>query len=411
LAILSPFFQSIRGDILKTLEGDPMKNAFAALAAFILILTAHSALAAEVGYINILNGQLPEEAFLIDRQGESIAPDEVSTSLEEGDVVKPSPGSDLLFTPADVSCPPVVVTENFVAGPCVKAQEGLDDLVYDYIDGEFMAAPAEEVGLYATRGYPAQKAFTLPLRAIKLFAQTPELAESLGKNPFWSFVNRQSQADLVVSGTPASVTISKPSGEEPMDFRLPADDLRLKRALMARINYETISALKSTSEWPAGLTWKVELFTLSQYGSVNYGGRKWQPTETISVVSSATRRFKVPKSCLLMFGLENKSSTPLYAYLASYSDQGQVLLALPPENSAAFPNRIPAGGSLDLSKIYLELGAPVERVRLIVSERPLNMSQFSQDSLEAPKSTKPVALRPISEGDWQTAQLVFLLDQ
>jgi hypothetical protein len=364
---------------------------------------------AGVGYVNILNGQIPSEAFAVERQGKTIIPEGVYTILEEGDVVKPSPGAALLFTPDDTACPAVEIGEVFTASACPGVATDLADLAYDFISDEFMAAPLEEVGMFATRGAEDTTPFTLPPLGARLLVESAALAESLGRSPLLTMVDDKARADFLITGSGADVTLSSPDGGEAASFTLPADETALRRAVLARLNLKTMADLHAEGPWPDGFSLIVEALTTDEAGALEYDGRKWAPSSTTVVSSASPQRVAVPRTCLLRFAFENKGAKPYYAYLVNFTDEGQVLPVLPPEGAAQIPNLIHAGQSLRLPQLNLELGAPVENVRLIVSERPLDLSQFTQDGLEAPKTGKPARMRPIAPNAWQTALVVFTL--
>ena len=390
-------------------SGFAMKNSIHAFIILLIMLFTKGALAVEVGYVNIINGQIPAEAFVIERQGAALKPDGVYTNLEEGDVVKPLPGAALLYTPNDTSCPSVDIKGEFVASGCAGGDMSMTDVAFDLLVDEFMAAPLEKVGMYATRGAADNTAFTLPPRALRLFLESPDLIDSFGQIPFISVAKDKSEADLLVSGNAAQVTLSNPDGGRSATFNLPADEAKLRWAVLARLNLATLASLEAFGPWPEGLSWSVEVLTASEAGSLDYDGRRWSPIETVKVGAPLVERVDVSEPCLLRFAFDNKGEKSYYAYLANYTDEGQVLLALPPEAAGTVPNLVPAGGSLELPQIFLELGAPVESVRLIVSERPLDLSQFPQDGLDSPSNSKPIRMRPIARDVWQTALVVFTL--
>jgi hypothetical protein len=376
---------------------------------FLLMMSSNGAvLATPVGYVNILNGQIPSEAFAIERGGESMLPREAYTVLEDGDTVKPSPGASLLFTPDDASCPVVEIEGVFTASACPGSEAGLKDLAYDYISGEFMAAPLEEVGLFATRGAGGATVFTLPPQALRVFVEPSGLSGALRRSSFIAVASRAEEADALITGTDSSAALANYDGSGVMSLALPADNAKLRRAILGRANLKAMRALTAPGQWPDGLVWTVEVLAASEDGEVEHDGRKWASARTLAVAGPGLADpVDVPEECLLRFSFDNQSAKPYYAYLVNFTDEGQVLLVLPPDSSGRIPNLVPAGQELSLPQISLELGAPVEYVRLIVSERPLDLSQFAQDSLDGPALSGPARVRPVPRDAWQTALAVF----
>jgi hypothetical protein len=368
-------------------------------------------MASSVGYVNILNGQIPSEAFIIERQGTVVVPEEAYTTLEDGDTVRPAPGAALLFTPDNTSCAPVDIQDVFVASTCPRPDSGLMDLAYDFVSSEFMAAPLEEVGMFATRGASDNVVFTLPPQSLRVYVEPAGLAGSLGKNPFIAVFDQKAGAELLITGTDSSVTLANADGGAALNMALPADDAKLRRAVLGRLNLKAMRGLTAPGQWPEGLTWSVEVLAGGPGGEVDFDGRKWTSARTLTVTGPGSAEpVEVPGESLLRFSIDNQGSKPYYAYLVNFTDEGQVLPVLPPDTSGQVPNLVHAGKTLALPQISLELGAPVEYVRLIVSERPLDLSQFTQDSLDDPSVAKPVRLRPVPKDAWQTALAVFRLN-
>jgi hypothetical protein len=362
---------------------------------------------AEVGYVNILNGIAPDKAFVLERQGRILTPESVQTNLEEGDKVIPSPDVLLLFTPLDAACESVEIKDKFTASACPPAESGIIDAAYDFVTNEFLAAPQESVGTFATRGAGGKRVNSLSPRVLRLFIEDPALRESFKKTPFIALTDRESEAEVRVLGQ-RQVLLLSPGRMEGPRFHLPAEEAALRQALLNRINFTTIADLSSPGPWPS-FEWIVNIHTPADNGHLEYDGRKWLLAKTIQVQDSRTEALSVPTPCLLTFALRNTGETPYYAYLVNYTPEGQLLPLLPNPEAPQFPNLIPVGEKLDLKHILLELGAAREFVRLIISQNPLDLNQFNQEGLNSPAASnaKPARLRPAPVGSWHTLAQTF----
>jgi hypothetical protein len=365
--------------------------------------------AAEVGYVNILNGVEPAKAFVVERQGQTITPEGVYTNLEEGDLVKPSAEALLLFTPTDTACEAVEITGEFAATACPPPSGGLKDAAYDFVADEFMAAPSESVGVFATRGAKEKRVYSLPPQALRLFVESPALAESLKKTPFVALTADKAKAEALILGQD-EVRLLTPGESDGPRFRLPAEGAALRQALLRRIHFKAMTDLSSPGPWPA-VEWSVNIHAPAENGPLDYDGRKWGLVQTVKAAEGQPAPISVKEPCLLTFKIANRSDKPYYAYLVNYTGEGQVLPFLPPSELPQMPNLAAAGATLSLDGIFLELGAPQEFVRLILSENPLDLRAFSQESLDqaAGQTAAPTRLRPAPAGSWFTAARVFEL--
>lgn len=365
---------------------------------------------AEVGYVNILNGIEPAKAFVVERQGQSITPEGVYTDLEEGDVVKPAAEALLLFTPLDAACEAVEIEGQFTVSACPAAPGGLKDAAYDFVTNEFMAAPSESVGVFATRGVGDKRLYSLPPQALRLFIESPDLAESMKKTPFVALTTNKAEAEALILGQGSVQLLS--SGESGgRRFQLPAEGAALRQALLRRINFKTMAALASPGPWPA-VEWRINIHAPDANGPTDYDGQKWSLVQTMKAADSENKPIAVQAPCALTFNLVNRSQKPYYAYLVNYTAEGQILPLLPPEEAPLTPNLVAPGADLSLNHIVLELGEGQENVRLILSENPLDLSQFKQDSLdeEAGSAAPAARLRPAPNNSWHTLSQPFAIN-
>jgi len=361
---------------------------------------------AEIGYINILNGIEPAKAFVVERQGAVITPESVYTNLEEGDVVKPSEEVLLLFTPVDTACEAVEIQGAFTATACPPPVGGLKEAAYDFVSNEFLAAPSETVGVYATRGAKEKRVHSLPPQALKVFAESPDVAASLKKTPFVALTADQAEAQALVLGQDA-VQLLSPGQTKGPSFKLPAEVTAFRQALLRRINFQTMSQLASPGPWPA-IEWSINIHTPKADGPVDYEGQKWSPVKTVTSKDSPSGSLAVTSPCLLTFKIVNQGDKPYYAYLVNYTEEGQILPFLPPQEQPQRPNLAAAGAELSLAGIFLELGEGHEFVRLIISENPLDLRPFSQEGLDDPAAAAAAArLRPAPANSWATIVQAF----
>ena len=360
---------------------------------------------AEVGYVNILNGIEPDRAFVVERQGQAVVPDGIYTNLDAGDVVKPSAEAVLLFTPTDTACEVVEIKGEFTATPCPVPPGGLTDAAYDFVANEFLAAPDESVGIFATRGANEERFFSLPPKAIRLFVENPALAQSLTRTPFLSLFGDEDAAEIRVTGRDP-VKIESPGQADSRQFNLKTELLPLRQALLSRINLKIIDNLASPWAWP-DFEWTINVYGKGAEGVLDYEGEKLALIQSVKAGQSAL--VSVEKPCVLTFKLSNRSSKPYYAYLLNYTPSGLLLPLLPSSEAPQLSNLISAGADLSLENIFLELGEANENVRLIVSENPLDLKQFNQDSLDASPeaAAKPGRLRPVPEKSWHTSAQAF----
>lgn len=383
------------------------RNLFSGLMVFAIALLWPSAGVAEVGYINILNGVDPAQAFVVERQGKAITPKGIYTDLEDGDVVKPSAEALLLFTPTDTACEAVELQGEFTVTPCPPPAGGLKDAAYDFVANKFMSAPEDSVGVFATRGARDVRVHSLPPQALRLYVESADLAGRLKKTPFIALTGNKADAEaLIVGQGPVQLLSRGESGGE--RFQLPAEETALRQALLRRIHYKTVADLASPGPWPA-VEWTINVHAPAADGAVDYDGQKWSVVKKVTAADGKPAPIEVREPCLLTFQIANRGDKPYYAYLVNYTGEGQVLPFLPPQDEPQRPNLVAAKADLPLAGFYLELGQGQEFVRLIISENPLDVRHFEQASLTEPAETATGAgrLRPAPEGSWFTVMQGF----
>jgi hypothetical protein len=364
---------------------------------------------AEVGYINILNGIEPAKAFVIERRGSIIKPEGVYTDLEKDDVVKPAAEALLLFTPSNTACAVVEIQGQFTATACSAPPGSITDMVYDFVIGKFLAVPQKRVGTFATRGTKDERVHSLPPQALRLFVESTDLADSLRKTPFIALTEKKSEAEALILGQ-GVVQLLSPGAISGLRFQLPTEGTALRQALLRRINFKTMAELVSSNPWPA-VEWSINIHAPVTGGPLKYDARQWAIVKTTQVKADQVAPISVKRPSVLTFKLVNHSDKSYYVYLVNYTDEGQVLPFLPIQDAPQWPNLLEAGKELPLGSILLELTSTKEYVRLIISENPLDLGQFNQESLEVPAETvaNPGRLRPVPENSWATLSQEFEL--
>jgi hypothetical protein len=381
----------------------------AALLPAALQIASPAAMAAPVGYVNILNGADPAKAFVIKRGADAISPEGVYTDLEAGDLVEPQEGAMLLFTPLDAACAPLEIDGVFEAAPCPSQGGDFGDAAYDFLANRYLAAPEQEVGLMVTRGEEEEdkRLWSLPPIPPLVFVESQDLAAELARVPFLALTSDREAAEITILGEGVvSLALAGREPGPPVDWR--ADLAGFRGALWRRLNYLAMAGLSSPGPWPE-LRWTVNIYAPDDDGELEHGGRFWALAGTTVLEGEPAAPVSLGRPSLLTFELANNSLATYYAYLLNYTDQGQILPVLPPEAKSAVRNRVDPGQTLDLGQIRLELGAPVEAVRLIISEKPLDLARFSQDGLDAPSEARPGLLRPVPESAWRTTAQLFEL--
>ena len=195
-------------------------------------------------------------------------------------------------------------------------------------------------------------------------------------------------------------------------YTLPADAGKLRRALAGHARYSGLRSLQGKGDFP-GLKWNIQMYRPSNAGNakaVKVDSAFWEPAEAMTVGSrGGTKQYDT--SALLTFSFANTSRENLYVYIINYTDDGQVLPVLPPQAKTDLQNVAAYGQELVHPALRLELGAPVERVRLIVSRVPLSVAHWTQDSFDADPAEFERSGPALDPGDWASTEVVFTRKQ
>jgi hypothetical protein len=139
-------------------------------------------------------------------------------------------------------------------------------------------------------------------------------------------------------------------------------------------------------------------------GIIRHEGKNWRPAYSFLLSRDGTE--PVARPALLSFSFSNRSKDAYFIYMLNYNDAGQVLPVLPPLGAAHMPNRVAAGKELVPAGLVLELTAPVEHLRVIISKKPLDLMALAQESLAsgrlAPGAGKG---KPVDRGEWSSIAL------
>ena len=194
-------------------------------------------------------------------------------------------------------------------------------------------------------------------------------------------------------------------------FSLPAESGKLRRVLAGYARYAGLCALQGKGDFP-GLKWTIHIHRLSHAGAgkaIAIDNNFWELVESMPAdLRGGAKQYT--KSALLTFSFANTSRENLYVYVINYTDDGQVLPVLPPEAKAALRNVAAYGQELVHPALRLELGAPVERVRLIVSRVPLTVAHWVQESFDADPAEFEHKGQVVKAEDWASAEVVFTRD-
>lgn len=192
-------------------------------------------------------------------------------------------------------------------------------------------------------------------------------------------------------------------------YVLPADAGKLRRVVAGHARYAGLRSLQGKGAFP-GLKWNIQIYRPSRAVSaraVKIDNALWEPAEIMAVGSQgATKRYD--KSALLTFSFANTSNENLYVYIVNSTDDGQVLPVLPPRAKSDLQNMAAYGQELVHPALRLEISAPVERVRLIVSRVPLSVAHWAQDAFDADPSEFERKGPPLNPEDWASSEAVFI---
>lgn len=191
-------------------------------------------------------------------------------------------------------------------------------------------------------------------------------------------------------------------------YVLPADADKLRRALAGYARYAGLQSLQGKGDLSA-LQWKIHMYrpsSATNAKAAKIGNAFWEPIATMDINSrNETKQYE--KDAMLMFSFTNTSRENLYVYIVNYTDDGQVLPVLPPQANAGLSNIAAHGKELAHPTLSLELAAPVERVRLIVSRVPLSIAQWQQDLFDADPAEFEQAASGLRPDDWASMEVVF----
>lgn len=389
-----------------------------ALLLFGLVNCAKPLFAAEaVGYINILSGTEPEKTFVLERKGEKITPQDTQTDVEEGDVITPAKGAHILFVPNDVSCEEVEITSPLTASKCPRPEKSMPRMAYDMAANQFMAAPAETVAMYATRGADDDRVYTL-LRETLLLAveggddgSRKQLQAEIGRMPFIGFTSDSKKADLkLVFSDTSTIALQDKDGTGLATYRVPADFKTLRLALNNRINFKTISRAGNAKGKPS-IECLINVYAPTEAnaaGAIEHDGQKWLLEDRL-VLDKVSSQKNVSGERLLSFSIKNNRDKDCYVYIVNFTNEGQILNILPPESDKKMKNVVKAGETLSLSGIELTIGSPVESILFLASTKKLDLGNFGQENFASyPKGqSMNETLRPVRQNQVESVLAVF----
>lgn len=289
-----------------------------------------------------------------------------------------------------------------------------------------LAALSEDESKFTFRG--GQRMFTLPLTKVALLLREDgitglsggqlQAAVGLGAamDDPWHVVPEAEKAQLALSVRPKTeagfpVTVSglgALAGAKQRTFTLPAQVEELKQLLAGYARYLTIAFANGKMSLPS-VTWKVEVF--------QPGGRKEREISYKNQVWGLSKELRLPQDglafelrlpALLTFSFHNPTRDNYYVYLVNYTSDGQVLPVLPLLSKPDMQNMLPAGGELALSSLRFELDAPVERLRMLLSRVPLDLTPAAQEHFASGQAAETVtASEPAQDGDWAGVEAVI----
>lgn len=389
-----------------------------ALLLFCVVVCASPVIAAEtVGYINILSGMEPEKAFVLERQGRKITPQDTQTDVEEGDVISPAEGAHILFVPNDVSCEEMEITSPLTASKCPKPEKSLPRMAYDMAANQFMAAPPESVAMYATRGSDDDRVYTL-LRETLLLAveggndgSRKQLLAEIGKMPFIGFTDDSKKADLkLVLSDASTIALQTNEGTGVATYKIPSGFKSLRIALNNRINFKTVSRAGNANDKPS-IECLINIYAPAEAnaaGAIEYDDKKWLLEDRL-VLDKASSQKKVSGERLLSFSVKNNRNKDCHIYIVNFTNEGQILNILPPESDKKMNNVVKAGETMSLSGVELAIGSPVESILFLASTKKLDLANFGQESFASlPKGqSMNETLRPVRQNQVESVLAVF----
>lgn len=383
---------------------------FLAIFLILAIGTASSAQGqSDVGVIRVTNTDYPEKAWRLKRGRDIITPTELRFAVRSGDLVMPNEGYSIIFQPRNQNCPPMAitaVTEMTVCEAPLSAKRR-KRLIFVPLEGSFAMAEEVEHTIATSRG-DDDGPYTLPVSPLKIFLETrnadpasvEELKKLMSNRPFLEIVDQSNQAETVVSlsqktGPVIKLTALKPVKIERI-FSLPNDRPIFLATMQGLINYKAISTLVSPGDWP-DLALKV---------IVNQSGNKRIVEDRLTILQNMVYHHTRPVD--MYFDLDNKSRDTYYAYIINYNDQGQIrVFRTRSENNWV---KVP-GRTVGQFPSGLQTREPVENIRLVISQVPLDLSQFEQPDWTGPDLVPGFAVNPIENAHWYTMTLTAVKDQ
>ena len=243
-----------------------------------------------------------------------------------------------------------------------------------------------------------QTCHALPLPKLRLLLKTSPSPEGEGTvlAPLLSRLSiltervaDPSEADAVLvlhssTTTRAVASVLDPKGRSlsGRDFVLPAEEPLLEGYLSRLSRSSAISRLQGGLPFPR-VDWIIHIYQPAEPGAPNAlvsGDRAWHSGKTLTV-TGANETVPLESPALLLFSFFNRMPDTYYVYLVNYTDDGLILPVLPPLGEPDFGARGGWGNELSLPSIRLELEASVEKLRLIVSRVPLDITSLAQQDL------------------------------
>ncbi|MDL2267282.1 DUF4384 domain-containing protein [Desulfovibrio sp. OttesenSCG-928-G15] len=288
------------------------------------------------------------------------------------------------------------------------------------VDSSFiLAALGETEDRIAFRG--GDSARELPLPALRAWfsgtereAQRPACVAALVRSLTWPIEESTSStdADVVFTITNAGeethilLSVVNPN-DASARFVLPGETEKARTYLDALARFSGLCRLEGAMAPRPEVIWTVHPYrpgnTLKANG-ITADGQIWNPAEVLTVGCKG-RKVSYDGPALLRFSLRNASRQDLYVQLVNYTADGQVIQIFPPPQQA--PALLPWGKELDMSAVSLELAEKEERVRLILSRVPLDMSGLTTPAPErASTGETPGKADP---ADWSTSELICTL--
>ncbi len=215
-------------------------------------------------------------------------------------------------------------------------------------------------------------------------------------------VQKDQEATKVKISSPTYPLITK-------SFILPADANALRRSILGYAQYMGVQNLQNDTSF-SGITWYVHTYAPTAANdpqALNVQGSFWKPAR---VLKSTGEKATVPydASTLLTFSFNNASQENVYVYLLNITETGQILPILAPSEQKNTQNTLLYGKEHVVNNIFLELGAKVESVRLIISRVPLSFSLWQQENFHSPKTNFMHATQTPKADAWTSWEINFV---